>query len=173
MCFCKNCWDTTGSNPIDFTVKEGEAFKAETSFLDFLGISRLDQEDFKLSAWKFKVDLQSDNNKHPFLVEHYGEVKSLGAIVFEEVGQEESSVVGRFQVEVVNSPETEGWLGKIPAREWTYLHRKVTGSVNNCELYSRESSGYEEDHVSWWRDPTTGEIHSGDSSFEDLNVNGN
>ena len=174
VCFCKNCWDTTGSNPIDFTVKEGEAFKAETSFLDFLGISRLDQEDFKLSAWKFKVDLQSNSNKHPFLIENYGEVKSWGAIVFEEVGQGESTVVGRFQIEVVNSPEKElGWLGKIPAREWTHLHRKVTGSVNNYELYSREEIGYEETHVSWWRDPTTGEIHSGDSSFEDLDGYGN
>ena len=166
VCFCKHCWDKTGSDPIDFTVKEGEAFQAETSFLDFLGISRPEQEDLKLSAWKFKVDLQSNDNKHPFLVENYGEVKSSGAIIFEEVGQGESTVVGRFQIEVVNSPE----------REFTYLHRKVTGSVNNCELYSGREFGFEYRHVSWWRDPTTGEIHSGDSSFEDLegnNGNGN
>ena len=171
VCFCKNCWYKTGSDPIDFTVKEGEAFQAETSFLDFLGISGPEQEDLKLSTWKFKVDLQSNDDKHPFLVDHYGQVKSLGAIVFEEVGQGESTVVGRFQIEVVNSPEMEieGWLEKIPAREWTHLHRKVTGSVNNYGLYSRGEFGYEETHVSWWRDPTTGEIHSGDgdSSFED------
>ena len=173
VCFCKNCWYKTGSDPIDFTVKEGEAFQAETSFLDFLGISGPEQEDLKLSTWKFKVDLQSNDDKHPFLVDHYGQVKSLGAIVFEEVGQGESTVVGRFQIEVVNSPEMEmeGWSWKIPAREWTHLHRKVTGSVNNYGLYSRGEFGYEETHVSWWRDPTTGEIHGGNSSFEDQNGN--
>ena len=98
----------------------------------------------------------------------------MGAIVFEEVGQGESTVVRRFQIEVVNSPEMEGWLGKIPAREWTHLHRKVTGSVNNM-CYTREF-GDEETHVSWWRDPMTGKIHSGDSSLEDFdgnNGNGN
>ena len=36
------CWDTTSSNPIDITVKEGE---------DFLGISRI-------SGWKFKVEVE-------------------------------------------------------------------------------------------------------------------
>ena len=89
----------------------------------------------------------------------------MGAIVFEEVGQGESTVVRRFQIEVVNSPEMEGWLGKIPAREWTHLHRKVTGSVNNSELYDKDV-GFERRHVSWWRDPASGEIFSGVSSFD-------
>merc|ERR1712179_707241 len=81
------------------------------SFLDFLGISRLEQEDMK---WKFKADLQSNDDKHPFLVENYGEVKSLGAIAFYGVGPGgESTVCGRFQVEVVNTPEGEGWSGHI------------------------------------------------------------
>ena len=165
VCFCKYCWDTTGSNPIDFTVKEGEVFQAESSFLDFLGISRFEQKDMKLSGWKFKADLQSNDDKHPFLVETYGEVKSLGAIAFYGVGPGgESAVCGRFQVEVVNTPEREGRFGQIPAREWTHLHRKVTGSVKNSVLYDKEV-GFESMHNSWWRDPTSGETFSGVSSF--------
>ena len=146
VCFCKYCWDTTGSKPIDIKVKEGEVIQGESSLLDFLGISRLEQEDMKLTSWKFKADLLSNEDKHPFLVEEYWEVKSLGAVTFYGVGQGESTVCGRFQVEVVNTPEEEGWFGPIgegwfgpiPAREWTTLHRKVTGSVDNSELlYSK------------------------------------
>ena len=167
VCYCKYCWDKTGSNrnKIDFTVKEGEAFPTESSLLDFLEISGREQEDMKLSTWKFKADLQSNDDKHPYLVEHYGEVKSLGAITFYGVGPGESSVCGRFQVEVVNTPEKEGWFGLIPSKEWTHLHRKVTGSVNNSELYDKDV-GFERRHVSWWRDPASGEIFSGVSSFD-------
>ena len=159
VCFCKYCWETTGLHPIDFTVKEGEVFQAESSFLDFLEISRLEEEDMKISGWKLRVDFESNENKHPFLVK-YGEVKSLGAISFHGVGQgEESTIWEKFQVEVVSSPEVEGWFGQTPAREFTYLHRIVTGSHYYSELYSKEND--ERRHVSWWRDPTSGEIHCG------------
>ena len=77
VCHCKYCWEKTGSHPSDFTVTEGEVIQAQSSFLDFLRISRLEQEDVKLYGWKFKVDLQSDNDKYPYLVETYDEVKSL------------------------------------------------------------------------------------------------
>jgi len=185
VCFCKYCFDTTGSNPIDLTVKEGEAFQTDSSLLDLLGItnaridpwveprtdsevSALELEDLKLYGWKFKADLQSNEDKHPFLVENYGEVKSLGAIAFYGVGPGESTVCGRFQVEVVNTAEKEGRFGLIPAREWTRLHRKVTGSVKNSELYKKDV-GFERMHHSWWRDPTSmsGEIFCGVSSFND------
>ena len=104
VCYCKYCWDTTGSNRIDFTVKEGELIHTESSFLDFLGILRLEQEDMNLYGWKFEVDHQRNNDKYPYLVETYDEVKSLGAIAFHGVGQGEP-VCGRFQVEVANTPE--------------------------------------------------------------------
>ena len=106
VCFCKYCWETTGFNPIDITVKEGEVFEAESTFLDFLEISRLEQENMKLSGWKLKVDFESNDNKDPYLVKRFGEVRSLGAIVFHGVGQGgESTVCGKFQIEVVNPPE--------------------------------------------------------------------
>jgi len=148
VCFCKYCWDTTGSKLIDFTVKEGEVIPAESSLLDFLGIPRRAQKHMKLSGLKFKVDLQSNEEKHPWLVKQYGEVKSMGAIAFYGVGEGESTVFARFQVEVVNTPEREGWFGQLPAREWTHLHRKVTGSVNYSELYTKDSPGFEAMHHS-------------------------
>ena len=124
-------------------------------------------KNIKLSGWKFKADLQSDHDKHPFLVENYPEVKSLGAIAFYGVGPGgESAVCGRFQVEVVNTPEREGRFGHIPAREWTFLHRKITGSVNSSMLYTyMNEDEFESMHNSWWRDPTSGETFSGVSSF--------
>ena len=164
VCYCKYCWDTTGSKAVDFTVKEGEVFQPESSFLDFIRIWRPEQEKVKVYGWKFEVDLPSDDDKYPFLVKTYGEVKSLGAISFHGVGHGES-VCGRFQVEVVNSPEKEGWFGLIPAREWTYLHLEVTGLHNHSELYSKYESGFERRHISMWRDPTSGEVHRGVSAF--------
>jgi len=168
VCYCKYCFDTTGSNPIDFKVKEGEALKTESSYLDFLGISPLEQEGRNRSGWTFKADLQSNDDKHPFLVENYGDVKSLGVITFYGLGPGgESTVCGRFQVEVVNTPEKEGWFGQIPSKEWKYLHREDTG-----ELYSKDDDdGFERSHVSWWRDPTSGEIFSGVSSFYRVSTN--
>ena len=63
-------------------------------------------------------------------------------------------VCGRFQVEVVNAPERDSCVGLLPAEEWRWLHRKVTGSVNNSErLYRKDTDGYEEMHDSWWKDP--------------------
>ena len=170
MCHCKYCWDTTGRNPIDFTVKEGEVIQAESSFVGFFRLSRLelltprDDIDLKSYDWKFKADLESDDDKYPVLVKTYGEVKSSGAIAFHGVGQGES-ICGRFQVEVVNSPEMEGWFGLIPAREWTHLHLEVTGSVNHSELYSKEEIGFDMRHISMWRDPTSGEVHRGVSAL--------
>ena len=69
MCFCKYCWDTTSYNPIDITIKDGEVIQGESCLLDFLGI---EQEDMKISRWKFKVDLQGNDDKHPYLVKEYG-----------------------------------------------------------------------------------------------------
>merc|ERR1712179_248091 len=166
VCFCKYCWDTTGCDRIDITVKEGEIIKGESSLLDFLGIARIEQEDMNISCWKFKVDLQSDDDKHPSLVERYGEVKSLGVIAFNGVGQGDSVVCGRFQVERV----THEWLWKCqgdwPAEERTYLHREVTGSVNNSRLYNKFYDGVaEEMHESWWSDPMTNQIVCGVNSF--------
>jgi len=121
VCHCKYCWDTTGSNRFHFTVRECEFIQTESSFLDFLGILRLEQEDMNLYGWKFEVDHQRNNDKYPYLVETYDEVKSLGAIAFHGVGQGEP-VCGRFQVEVANTPEKEGLFGLMSAREGTYLH---------------------------------------------------
>ena len=138
----RNCAYREGEahNLIDITVKEGEVIQGETCLQDFLGIWGDEDEDMKLSGWKFKVDLQSNDDKHP-LGKAFGEVKSLGAIEFNGVGQRESSVCGRFQVEVVKTPEQYGW----PAEEWTLLHRRViTGSVNSSKLFKR----YEAMHVS-------------------------
>ena len=140
VCFCKYCWDTTSGNPIDITVREGEVIQGASCLLDFLGISRIEQEDMKLSGWKFKVDIQSDNEKHPHLVKEYGKVKSLGSIAFNGVGQGESAVCGRFQVEVITH-EWEDWLNRSRSEERTHLHRKVTGSVNNFELYDKDRDG--------------------------------
>ena len=119
--------DTT--KRMDFIVKEGETIQGESSLADFLEISRLEQEaqDMKPSEWKFIVDLQSNDDKHPYLSEEYDEVKSLGTITFYGVGQGDFTVCGRFQVDVINTPDEP--------EEWTYLHREVTGSVNNSELY--------------------------------------
>jgi len=166
VCFCKYCWDTTGCDRLDITVKEGEIIKGESSLLDFLGIARIEQEDMNISGWKFKVDLQSNDDKHPSLVERYGEVKSLGVIAFNGVGQGESVVSGRFQAEGV----THEWLWKgqedWPAEERTYLHREVTGSVNNSRLYDKIYDSFEEEmHESWWRDPMTNQIVCGVNSF--------
>ena len=86
----------------------------------------------------------------------------MGVIAFHGVGQGEP-VCGRFQVEVANTPEKEGRFGLMPAREGTYLHRQVTGSVNNSELYDKYD--YEWSHISVWRDPTSGEVHRGVSAF--------
>ena len=41
-----------------------------------------------LSDWKFKVELPSNYDKYPWLVEAYGEVKSVGVLAFHEVGQQ-------------------------------------------------------------------------------------
>merc|ERR1719347_1972480 len=101
----------------------------------------------KLSSLKLKVDLQSNNDKHPILVKKC-EVKSLGAVAFYGVGQGESTLCGRFQVEVVYTPEREGLFGQIPARECTHLHRTVTGSVNHYRLYSKRRSGFDAMHIS-------------------------
>ena len=160
VCSCKYCWDTTGSNPIDFKVKEGEVFQAESSLLDFLGISRREHENMKLSGWKFNAYLQSNDDKHPFLVEQYGDVRSSGAIAFSGVSRGECNVYERFQVEVINTPDREDW----PSEEQTYLHRKVPGSVNYSVLYFKQDE--EVMHVSWWRDPTSREVHTGVNSFD-------
>jgi len=165
VCFCKYCWDTTGCDRIDITVKEGEIIKGKSALLDFLGIERIEQEDINISGWKFKVDLQSNDDKHPSLIEQYGEVKSLGVIVFNGVGQGESVVSGRFQAERV----THEWLWEgqedWPAEERTHLHREVTGSVNNSRLYQKFYDGFEAMHRGWWRDPTTNEIVCGVNSY--------
>ena len=160
VCSCKYCWDTTGCNPIDFTVKEGEAIQEESSILDFLRVSRLEQEDEEPSGWKFKVELESNEDKDPWLVKEYGEVKSLGAIAFYRVGQGETTVCGRFQAEVINTPVRGDW----PSKERTFLHLEVTGIRGNSVLYSKDEE--EAMHVSWWRDPTTREIHIGVNSFD-------
>jgi len=165
VCSCKYCWDTTDSNPIDITVKEGEIIQGESLLLDFLGISRFALKGVKLSGWKFIVDLESNEDKHPSLVEHYDEIKSLGAIAFNGVGQGgESTVCGRFQVEVITH-EQRRVRGQKIFEEHKKLHRKVTGSVNNSELCWKYRDGYEKMHVNWWRDPTTNEVHRGVNSF--------
>ena len=164
VCYCKNCWDTTGSNPIDITVKDGEIIEGESCLLDFLGISIIEQDNVKLSAWRFEVDLQSNDDKHPDLLKHYDDVKSLGAIAFNGVGQGESTVCGRFQVEVFTH-KWEDWLNRKRSEERKELHREVTGSVNNSELYSKNRDGYEPMHVSWWKDPETYEIRCGVNSI--------
>ena len=165
VCFCKYCWDTTGCNHIDITVMDGEVIQGESYLLDFLGI---EQEDMNISGWTFKVDLQSNDNKHPSLVERYGEVKSLGVVAFNGVGQGDSVVLGRFQAEGV----THEWLWEgqedWPAEERTYLHRRVSGSVNNSRLYSKFYDGFVAWHASWWRDPTTHEICFGVNSFSKM-----
>ena len=147
------------SQLIDFTVKEGEVFQAESSLLDFLGISRREHENMKLSGWKFNVYLKSNDDKHPFLVEQYGDVKSSGLIAFSSVSRGECNVYERFQVEVINTPDREDW----PSEEQTYLHRKVPGS-NYSVLYFKQDE--EVMHVSWWRDPTSREVHRGVNSFD-------
>ena len=83
------------------------------------------------------------------------------------MGQGESAVCARFQVEVVTSPERESSFGLLPSEEWSWLHRKVTGPVDNSEerIYRKDRDGYEPMHDSWWRNPTSGEIHRGVSSF--------
>ena len=83
------------------------------------------------------------------------------------MGQGESAVCARFQVEVVTSLERENYFGRsLPAEEWTWLHRKVTGSVNNSErIFKKHRDDYEPMHNSWWKNPTSGEIHMGVSSY--------
>ena len=81
------------------------------------------------------------------------------------MGQGESAVCGRFQVEVITH-EWEDWLNRSRSEERTHLHRKVTGSVKNSELYYKDRDGYEAMHVSWWRDLTSNEIHFGVNSFQ-------
>ena len=88
------------------------------------------------------------------------------------MGQGESAVCARFQVEVVTSPERENFFGRsLPAEEWTWLHRKVTGSVNNSERIYRKDRDYVAEHDSWWKDRTSGEIHkdvTSDCRVDDL-----
>ena len=113
---------------IDFSVKEGEAIQAESSLLNLLGISGLEQDDIKLFDWKFKADLQSNYIKDPLLAGAFGKVKlkSLGAIAFNGVGQGGSTVCGRFQVVVIDDP---------PVFDVEYLTPYVNGSVNKSVLY--------------------------------------
>ena len=124
--------DTTAVNPIDFTVKEGDTIQAESSLLDFLGISRLEQEDMKLSGWKFQVDLQNNVNEN-FYLEDLGTPTVLGALEFYGVGQGEPTICGRFQVGIVDTPEQE----EEELLRW-YLTLDVTGSVYNSVLYWKD-----------------------------------
>ena len=165
VCFCKYCWDTTGSYSVDITVKEGEVTEGESDLLDLLGIEV--EDNMKVSGWKLKVDLQSDYDRHRRLVKDFGYPKSLGAIEFYGVGEGESTVSGGFQVEVVSVSEKEDCDGQIRAEEWTFLHFKVPGSVNDSMLFQKDD-GDEEMHVSRWRDPVSGETRRGVSSFDKI-----
>ena len=125
----------------------------------------------KLSSWKFKVDLQSNDDRHPDLVKDFDEVKSLGAIEFSGVGEGESSICGRFQVEVVTLKWEDELAEEVEIEERIHMHRKVTGSCsdNISKLYSKDRDEYEAMHATWGRDPPmTGEIHCGVNSFSKI-----
>ena len=158
VCFCKYCWDTTGSYSVDITVKEGEVTEGESDLLDLLGIEV--EDNMKVSGWKLKVDLQSDYDRHRRLVKDFGYPKSLGAIEFYGVGEGESTVSGGFQVEVVSTFEKED-DGQIREEEWSFLHL-----INDSILFQKDDD--EQMHDSRWRDPETGETRRGVNSFDKI-----
>ena len=120
VCFCERCHETTGSNPISVSVREGETVPAGSTIRDFFGIPP-EKEDLEVTDWTFQVYIPSNDDwveAPPSEEEGDGEIMCKGEIRFTGRGTRGTVVCRRFEV-VIHEHEPL-WLFDDDKRR--YLH---------------------------------------------------